>query len=434
MKTAIFLPCVFALGVALSEPAAAQVATLTTGVQTVPAATGLASIPPEPQLFGKLTFGKFTFAPTLRVSEVGFDTNAFSLDGAERLPADFTATIDPGVEVRLETKRAGFRLVGTGGLVYYHENEHLRSVNPAGELGGFFRIGRKLELFGEAGGGRIREGLRYEYAIRPSSDNRYYEAGARVMGRRLGWEAAVRHREQKYDADTRYLGVQLSETLDRATQSALLALSYRFTPYTTVALGAAALTDRFPRSTDRDTAVQRVYGTVGFHPKAVIGGSIGIGYVFSDPLKSDRPGYSGITANVGVSSTWRDSTFVALGAARDFDISYRQDHHYYRYDVYEGSIRQALFRRFDIGAGVIYWTSSYPELGDALDLPTEVFWEISGSFGVRVTRKVRVGVYVRESERGNIRQPHRTYRSGLEATIGRINLNERGVFLHGVSR
>lgn len=433
MNRGFFVTCVFALGIAGGDPAAAQVSALTTGVQTVPAATGLASIPPEPHLFGELSFGKITFAPTLRLTEIGFDTNAFSLDGSERLPADFTATIDPGLEVRLETRRAGVRVLGTGGLVYYHDNEFLRSTIPTVELAGFFKVGRKLELFGEASGGRGREYLRYELAIRPSLSRRNYEVGARIMGRRLGWELVARDSHKRY-GETRYLGVDLSDTLDRTTRSVTGAVSYRLTPYTTFALGAAALDDEFPNSRDRDTAVQRAYVAAAFHPKAVIGGSIELGYVHSNPSQSSRPGYEGMTANVGVSSTWRDTLSVSLGAARDFDISYRLTHPYYRYDVYEGSIRQALFRRFDIGAGVLYWTSSYPQRGDNLDLATEVIREISGSAGVRLTKQVRVGVYLRHSERANGPVPYRTYRSGLEATVGKVNLNERGVFLHGVSR
>ncbi len=153
MKPGILLACGFALCIAFGDLALAQGTAQATGVQTVPAATGLASIPPEPHLFGQLRFGVVSVAPTLRLSEIGFDTNVFNLEGTERLPPDFTATLQPGIETRVETNRAALRLLGGAGLVYYQDNESQRAVNPIVQLAGFLKVGRKIELFGEAGGG-----------------------------------------------------------------------------------------------------------------------------------------------------------------------------------------------------------------------------------------------------------------------------------------
>ncbi len=254
------------------------------------------------------------------------------------------------------------------------------------------------------------------------------------MGRRVGWEAAARHGERRYDASARYLGVQLNETLNRTTQSTNLAVSYRLTPYTTFALGVAAIGERFPLSPSRDTAANRGYVTAAFHPRALITGSVQVGYVLGKTLSDVTPDFSGVTASAGVSYTWRDALSVSLGASRDFEFSYLLTHPYYRYDIYEGTIRQALFRRFDIGAGISLGTLSYPVLGDVLPVPTEVLRQVSGSVGVRIKKQVRVGVYVRRTERVAGSRPYLAYRSGLEATIGKVNFNDRGVFLHGVSR
>lgn len=431
MRSHPLLLCVFALAIALGDAAVAQVAVPATGVQT---STGLAGIPPEPHVFGELRLGVLTFAPTLRLSEIGIDTNVFNLEGTERQPPDFTATVQPGLEARVETTRAGLRVLGTGAMVYYNNNDFERSINPAVQLAGFFRVARKIELFGEAGGGYGRAHRGYEIDVRPRTSSKNYAVGARFLSRRVGLEAVAQHGETRYDPAARYLGVQLNETLDRTTQSTNLAVSYRFSPYTTFALGVAAIGDRFPSSPNRDTAANRAYVSAAFHPRALISGSVQVGYVLGKTLSNVTPDFSGVTANAGVSYTWRDAFSVSLGASRDFEFSYRVEHPYYRYDIYEGAIRQALSHRFDIGVGMSLGTLSYPVLGDVPAVPTEVLRQLSGSVGARVTRQVRVGVYVRRIERLTGSRPYQAYRSGLEVTVGKVNFNERGVFLHGVSR
>lgn len=434
MRARSLLLYAFTWGIALGDPAVAQVAGTTTGVQTVSTSTGLESIPPEPHLFGELRFGRVSLAPTVRVSEIGYDTNVFNFDGTERLPADFTATVQPGVEARVESNRAAVRVLGAAGLVYYHDNKNQRAVNPTVQLAGFFKVGRKLELFGEAGGGHVREYLGYEIDVRPRTSSRKYGLGLRFLGRRLGLELSARHGGRRYDANARYLGVQLNEVLDRTTQSTNFALSYRLTPYTTFVLGAAAIGERFALSPQRDAAANRAYVAAAFSPRAFISGNVQVGYVHGNMLSIHSPDFSGVTANVGLSFTWRDAFSVSLGASRDFDFSYRVSHPYYRYDIYEGSIREVLFRRFDVGAGVLQGTLTYPGFGDVLNAPNEVLRQLSASVGVRVKGQARVGVYVRRIERVAGSRPYQAYRSGLEATIGKVNLNERGIFLHGVSR
>jgi hypothetical protein len=59
---------------------------------------------------------------------------------------------------------------------------------------------------------------------------------------------------------------------------------------------------------------------------------------------------------------------------------------------------------------------------------------VGGSTGVRLSRGTRFGVYVSQWERRAGEHSYKTLRSGFEVTLGKAQVNERGVYMYGPGR
>lgn len=389
---------------------------------------------PEPALFGTAKFGMLSVAPTLRLSEIGIDSNIISLDGSKRLAPDFMATLVPGVDVRLDSNRFDVALIGNAGLVFYSKHSVERSINPSARIEAGYRVSSRVQIVTEGAGGYSRERRSFEIDARPRQTSHGASVGARYLGRRLSLESTLSTATNAYSAQARYLGVNLSETLDKTQRAANVTASYRLTPYTTFRLGASASTARFRLTPIRDVDSNRAYVEASLHPRALLAGNLRVGYIVAKTLDDGAPDFVGLTAQGGISHTWRDAFSAAVGVERDFDHSFRTEAPYYTYLLYEGSIRQVLFNRFDIGGSVSRTTLTYRMFAGFPQLPQEVIESVAGSFGIRVARQSRVGLFVDRWRRRYGSTPYDGYRAALQITLGRINLNERGVFLHGAAR
>src|SRR5437868_2199001 len=97
----------------------------------IPAPT---SAPLAAHPFGQLRFGTLFIATTLALREVGYDTNVFDLSGTERQPGDFTATVEPGVEVGVITRSLAIRTWTRVSFVYYQTYKTEQAINPVTDL------------------------------------------------------------------------------------------------------------------------------------------------------------------------------------------------------------------------------------------------------------------------------------------------------------
>lgn len=402
-------------------------------IAAIPA--GAQERPPATKSFAQVRLGSFTLTPALFVSEIGIDSNVLSVDDSTKTEPDFTATLRSELELRFRTDRANLGATAEAGFVYYHTHARERSVNPGVRLDAAYRFSSAFSAFAEGGVGFSRQRRGYEIDIRARQRNQDLRVGTRLTGRRVTFEAAAARTDTRYDRGVVYFNTPLDEMLNRKSDSLSFSLAYRLSPYTSLVAGADAIADRFAVSTVRDADSTRGWMGLRLDPRALIAGDIQLGYRVFKALRAEMPDFSGLTARGGLSYTFRDRISIGVGVERDVEYSYQPAYPYYVYLLSEAVARVALGSRFDVGVGAARTTMAYRKLSTVQAArPTDILRNISASLGLRVIRHSRVALYVSHWDRLSTVQPYRGLRVGLGITLGRLNLNERGVFMNGPGR
>jgi hypothetical protein len=393
---------------------------------------------PTPKPFGQVRVGVLSFTPTLRLTNIGFDTNVFNQAGTERQRGDFTATAEPGVETRVTTPHLDMRVSSTMSLVYYRKFETERAVNPGVDATIDQRLGSRLTLYGKSGIGYVKERSGFEIDNRPRRLAHASTVGARIAGRKLELDLHGSTDGVAYDPDAFFLNINLAETMNHTSRGVGGGIKYRLTPYTSLAAITDATATRFEFSPDRDTNSYAGSLGVEFHPRAVLSGTAGIGYRVLRPLSARTPDFAGFTPRAGLTYTLRDVLNVGVGAQRDVETSFYSERPYFLYTLYEVSVRQALFHHLDIGGSIQHTTLEYRQfVTQGLTLPAlepDVVRMATANIGVPIARRFRVGWYIQRWERLSAERPYGTTRMGLEVMVGKVSMSPRGVFLSGPGR
>jgi hypothetical protein len=392
----------------------------------------------EPHPLGQLRLGTLSLAPTFKISNLGFDTNVFDLSGVERQPPDFTATVEPGAEIRVTTNRLAIRTLTRASFVYYQKYKTEQAFNPSVDVQVENRLSSRLALYAKGTYGFSKERTGFEIDSRQRVLTEWTSAGLRIgEQRKLQLDLHGAYSTVAYDRSAMFLDVNLAQNLDHSTTSAGANLGYALSPYTTLTLVAEEVVDRFTFSPDRDLHSFAVFTGVRFNPHAVISGEASVGYRRVDPQSPRTPSFSGVTPRAGLTYRLRDIFSVGVGAERGVENSFQVDRPYFVYMLYEGSVRQVLFHHLDIGGSLQYTTLAYRTFLDVApsSVPSpDILRMGSVNLGVPITRRIRFGVYVQRWERLSAERPYSTNRSGIEMTVGRASLTSRGVFLAGPAR
>lgn len=408
-------------------------------VLTATAAIAQTTAPPDDaRSIGQLRFGTFLVTPTVHLVEFGYDTNVFDLSGTERQPADFTTTLQP----RLEAVRKGSRLTvdvtGLADFIYYAKYASERSINPRIDVLVDDKLSSHVSLYGElhVGFSRSRSGLEVDERARQLSGSGL--AGMRLRRAKLEFDMRGSYTPTYYADSARYMDVRLADTLDRTTAGVSGTALFHASPYTAFTAGIEETATRFRYSSVRDIDSTRISGGVQFNPRAMIAGTADFGYSIARPLDPLTPAFSGFTPHVGLSWRLRDTTGFSFAADRDMEPSYDLNRPYYIYLTYEGSVRQAIAHKFDVGTAVQYSLVSYrwfvtADSNPIAGIPDRVR-SIMGTLGLPVVKRVRVEVYVAEWQRLSGPNPYTTLRTGIQMTVGKASLTPRGVFVSGLGR
>jgi hypothetical protein len=393
----------------------------------------------EPHLFKALKKDAVTLTPDVQLLDVGVDTNVFDVTGTERRTPDFTATLRP--EAVLQVRTRGFELQARAwsGLVYYQRYADQRSVDPGNLVAFERRFSTLWQVYGNGSFAYTRERTGVEIDARGRHLDGSVMVGTRVSPNKLAFDIQAGRSINQWDAAARYQGVALADALNRTSTFGRLLATYRLSPYTSATASAGIAADRFDTSSSRD--MQTIRGGVGltFDPRAVVHGHAEVGYARATPHSAASPAYAGPVGSAGLACRFRDTTQLGVGVARDLEFSFSPTQPYYVYQLVEGSVRQALFHRFDAGMAAGWTALDYRSFtGATIPLPgtqdDAVLRHVSASVGVVVTRRFRIGLYAARWQRTSGTSPYTSDRFGLEMTVGRANVTARGVFLNGPPR
>lgn len=400
----------------------------------VPAGEAAAQSPePEPLSPLQMRSGALTVTPTVRLLDVGVETNVFS-DGDRA--ADFTATVEPQLEARIQRTHLDVRATGRAGLVYYQRFASERAFNPGLRLQAEVRRSSRLEFYGDADAGYTNGRSGPEVDARVRSFDRLLKVGTKIGSRKLQIDVNGSYSDVEVDESEDFMDVHLADTLNRVLQIGSVQVAHRMTPYTRMTFTAEALNQRFPRAPERD--IDSISGTFGLElsPEAILGGTIAMGYRSANPLNDITPEFSGVIYRGGISSTVRDRLSLSVGVERDIDPSYRYDAPYYVYDLYEAGMQQVLWRRLDVGLSGSRTKLRYQPFtsGEFEGDTSETLDNLTLSVGMRMTRRNRVSGYISRWRRVDGANPYNDIQVGMMITLGRVSVSERGVFLNGPTR
>ena len=356
----------------------------------------------DPRETAKVHLGPLYLTPRMALEELGVDTNVFNNAEEKR---DFTFTLAPRVDLWIPfARRALITTNAATDVVYYQEYSSERSVNPEVRVKGELFLAR-LTPFVEGSYLLSRQRPNFEIDARSKREERSVRAGAVFrLSPNFSVELAGRQADVEFDADATFNDVNLQETLNRRSQTAMLTVRHAITPLTTLVLRAEGGNDRFALAPLRNADSVRVMPGVEFKPSALISGSGYVGFRRFSPTSDALEPFSGLVANATLGYTLLGSTRFIVNVDRDVTYSYERVQPYYVVDGYGITVRRQIVGRTDVTGGVQRQKYTYRDLLLPGSTPADLnrvditrTW--SGSFGYRFGEATRAGIGVLYRER-----------------------------------
>jgi opacity protein-like surface antigen len=338
----------------------------------------------------RLRFGPFGITPALVIRDVGRDNNVFN-DGDTPL-ADNTATVGPQADIVFRLGRS--RLAGKAGAqyLYFQEYETQRGWNTNLDGTWRFPLARIAPfVLGTRASSKDRRG--FEIDTRARVDDRAVGFGSEInFSSKTSLVLTGKRNWLRYADDEQYFGVNLSDRLNRHTDSEELLTRVRLTPLTSWVVSATAIQDRFDTSSLRNTDSYQVMTGFELRPQALISGEAFVGVRRFATLSALIPDSTGLTARVKTRYTLR-ATQIALTVDRDLAYSYDEFRPYYGVTSVGTEVTERITSAWDIVArGSRQWLT-YRTLttysGPAQ--PDDIGWTAGAGVGYRVGGSLRIG-------------------------------------------
>jgi hypothetical protein len=347
----------------------------------------------DPRGAARVHIGPIYATPALAVEEFGIDTNVFNNADEKK---DFTFTIVPRATMWIPFARRALLTAAAGtDVVYFQKYRSERSLNPQLRLRGEGAMGRIL-AFAEGTYLNSRQRPNFEIDARLRRTEHTARLGTSIrLDQKTAIDVSGSQSEVNFAADAVFNDVNMRETLNRTTRSALVSFREDVTPLTSVVVRGEAATSRFPLSPVRDADTFSVMPGVELKPRALISGSAYVGVRRFTPRSQSLPTFNGPVASATLNYTLQSSTRFSVTADRDLAYSYEPRQPYYVVDGYGLTVRRQIVGRTDITAGAIrqqYAYRAFAAVQDpAADGRVDVTKTYSASLGYRFGQDTRLG-------------------------------------------
>jgi len=361
----------------------------------------------DPRGTARIHVGPLYATPALTVQEFGLDTNVFNNADEKK---DFTFTVVPRATMWIPFARRALLTTAAGtDVVYFQKYGSERSLNPQVRLRGEGVMGRFLP-FAEASYLNTRQRPNFEIDARLRRTEDATRVGTSVrLSPKTYIEVSGSQVDVDFAADAVFNDVNMRETLNRTTRSALLSVRDDLTPLTTFVVRGEVATSRFPLSPIRNSDTVSVMPGIELKPRALISGSAFVGVRKFTPRTRALPTFNGTVASAMLNYTLRSSTRFTVTADRDLAYSFEPRQPYYIVDGYGLTVRRQIVGRTDVTAGALRQQYAYRGLlllaqpaavADRVDV-TRTF---SLSVGYRFGQDTRLGLgaYYRQRESNSI--------------------------------
>jgi hypothetical protein len=365
-----------------------------------------------------LRFGPLALAPTLSLTNFGWDSNVFLRDVGANPEGDFTTVVRPRVEEWLRLGPARMHGRSTLDFVYFQEHASERSVDGFQEG----RLDLPLAFITPYVSGSwlsARQRFGFEIDERTRRHEATGTAGVEFrLSPRTNLDVAARRSRLEFDHTDAFQNPLVSDFYDYTSDGVAMALRHELTPLTSVGVTIDRHRERFDLDHTRDTDTVGIYSGLEFRPSAVISGKAYVGWVQVELLEPGAPSFRGVAASIDLAYTLLGATRFAVQAVRELSYSAISGQHAYLHAGLTTSVNHRLGETWDIGARAGRHRLSYglfelpPGEGQdsEFDNDREIVSDYGGEVGYRVGPDTRVGFRVDHQHRRSTVDATREYK------------------------
>jgi hypothetical protein len=374
--------------------------------------------PSEPPATVPVRFGPIALAPTLSLTNLGWDSNVFNQRSDANPQEDMVAVVRPELRAWMRLGRGRLSGRSTVDFVYFHENRNERSIDADEEARLELPFAR-LMPYASARWARVRQRFGYEIDQRVRRHEDAQVAGLEVrVGPRTSFDVNARRSRLKFANQPSFNDPFIAEFYDYTSHGAAITARQRLTPLTSLTVTADVHRDYFDLHPERDTNSFRVSTGVEFKPFALISGRAYAGWQRVELVTAGSPPFTGAVAAADLAYTLLGATRFSVQATRDISYSAIQGQHAYLLSGATASVSHRFGGRWDIGARAGRYRLSYgvfAPLGDGSGVvpvvsnDRETVTEYGGDIGFWLGSDTRMAVNVSRSNRGSTVADRREY-------------------------
>jgi hypothetical protein len=398
---------------------ALRISTLALVCLALSATSSRAQQTPDPADTARFRLGVLRFTPSIAISNLGVDSNVFN--EADNPRQDTTAGVGPAVDLWLKTGPARLSGKASGQYLYFAKYRNQRSWQS--NLEGRWELPLdRIAPFISAGysDNKDRPGYEIDSRVRLKQEQVHVGTPLRLSGKTSLVIQAGRS-TSAYDQNDPTLGNQISQTLDRSSNTEDAELRISLTPLTVFSVRTEAQQDRFVFERNRNANSIRVMPGFDLKPEALISGQVFVGVRQFNALNGDIPDFTGVVADVSATYTVH-STQLQVRTSRDLAFSYEEFEPYYAQLDSGLTVTQRVTTRWDIVGRGGHQTLAYRHVATQPLAPrTDRSWQAGTGIGYRPTGSYRVGLdatYFRRVSGASVLRNYEGLRAGLSFSYG----------------
>lgn len=306
-----------------------------------------------------LITGPVEWTPRLDLRDFGYDNNVF-LEPGERTVEDITGTLTPSLSALLSNARLDLQSNVSADLIYFERYVEQRAFNQRYDGRAAFTVSL-FQPFVAAEWQSTRDRQSPEVDIRARRATRMTQVGLGLFSlSRASFTMSAARSHTDYSSGQIFDGVDLSEQLNRESDTVALSLNFIATPLISVSATASLMRERYLLVDDKDQESQQVTVGLTFAPDALLTGRASFGYSRQTVEDPGAIPFQGYTTDVNVSYAMFDVTRMTVRYSRATAASVKEP--YYLQTLYGGEVRQAFLGPVDLVARGSRQAMDYPGL------------------------------------------------------------------------
>ncbi len=333
--------------------------------------------------------GPVALSPTIRLTNVGWDSNVYNQNEEADPPTDFTSAFRPSVDAAVRSPRFNLSAHSQWDYYYFHRLSSLRALDIDQSARADATINRLSPyVSGSWMTTRHRQNLEIDAIVRRR--NHSVLAGTYIrLSAKTALDVHAGRSAVDYEGGALFRGAELADALNHNSVQAGVAFRYQATPLTSFALGVSRGKSRFDSSAERDSDSWQIGPSVEFKPLALVSGTASVGFRKVTFRDARQPDFRSAVANVNLQYTLHGRTQFLVNAQRNLEYSYLETQLDYVLAGLGTSVTHRLNEQWDVFGTVNRYGLSYRRRDVETGLertPTQTFMNYGTSLGYRFGR------------------------------------------------